>query len=481
MTAADLAPPVPVTRHGTVLVVDDEQGVRASIRAILEDTCEVLEAEDGAAALELLRTRDVDVVFLDQRMPGEAGLDVLPKVKAADPSTVVVIATAVREVRDAVEALKRGAWDYLTKPFDVDDILLLVERALEKRALERQVLCLRSTLQPSNFEATVGFEGLVGRHPEMVRIYQTITQIAATPTTVLITGESGTGKELVARAIHQRSERRALPFVAVNVAAIPDTLIESELFGHEKGAFTGAHARRLGRFELAQGGTLFLDEIGSLRLDLQSKLLRALQEREVERVGGARPVPVDVRVLAATNLNLRQAVRDRRFREDLYYRLNVVPVHVPPLRERREDIPHLVEHFVRKIARECNRDVRGVSAGALEILVRYDWPGNVRELENVIHRAVVLARGPVVHLQDVPLDVAMPETGSRLDEEAGLPLREACEQFERQYVLRVLERVGWNVSRAARLLGVHRNTVLAKLAAWKIHRPATGEGRSLGL
>jgi DNA-binding NtrC family response regulator len=308
----------------------------------------------------------------------------------------------------------------------------------------------------------------------MVRVYQLITQIAPTPTTVLITGESGTGKELIARAIHHKSERATQPFVAVNVAAIPETLIESELFGHEKGAFTGAHARRLGRFELAQGGTVFLDEIGSLRLDLQTKLLRVLQQREIERVGGQRTVPVDVRVLAATNVNLKAAVRARTFREDLYYRLNVVPIHVPPLRERRDDIPYLVEHFVRKAARECNRDVRAVSAGALEVLVRYDWPGNVRELENVIHRAVVLASSPVLHLPDVPLDVAMPETGARLSEDDGVPLREACDRFERQYVLRVLERVQWNVSRAARLLGVHRNTVLAKLSAWNVQRPAEG-------
>ena len=468
-------PPPAMRRRGTVLVVDDEEGVRASVRAILEQTCEVLEAENGAEALEVVGAREVDLVMLDQRMPGEAGVDVLPRVKALDPSVVVVIATAVREVRTAVEALKRGAYDYLIKPFDVDDIVRLAERALEKRALEREVLCLRSVLTPSRVEASVGFEGMVGRHPEMVRVYQLITQIAPTPTTVLITGESGTGKELIARAIHRRSERAAQPFVAVNVAAIPETLIESELFGHEKGAFTGAHARRLGRFELAQGGTVFLDEIGSLRLDLQAKLLRVLQEREIERVGGQRTVPVDVRVLAATNVNLKAAVRARTFREDLYYRLNVVPIHVPPLRERRDDIPHLVEHFVRKAARECNRDVRSVSAGALEVLARYDWPGNVRELENVIHRAVVLASGPVLHLPDVPLDVAMPEMGARLTEDDGLPLREACDRFERQYVLRVLERVQWNVSRAARLLGVHRNTVLAKLSAWNVQRP--GDGR----
>ncbi len=467
-------------RRGTVLVVDDEDGVRASIRAILEGTCDVLEAKDGTSALDTLRTHEVDLVMLDQRMPGEPGIDVLPRVKAHDPSIVVVLATAVHDVRTAVEALKRGAYDYLTKPFDVDDILLLVQRALEKRALEREVLRLRSALAPSGFPPVQGFEGMLGRHPEMVRIYQLITQIASTPTTVLITGESGTGKELVARAIHTQSERRAQPFVAVNVAAIPDTLIESELFGHEKGAFTGAHARKLGKFELAHGGTLFLDEIGSLRLDLQAKLLRALQQREIERVGGVRPVPVDARVLAATNINLRQAVRERLFREDLFYRLNVVPVQLPSLRERREDIPVLVEHFVRKVARECHRDVRGVSAGALEVLTRYDWPGNVRELENVIHRAVVLAKGAVLQLPDVPLDMAMPQT-ARLTEDSGLPLREACDQFERQYVLRVLERVSWNVSRAARLLGVHRNTVLAKLSGWGVRRPADPEGRSISL
>ena len=472
------------TRRGTVLVVDDEEGVRASIRAILEETCDVLEAGNGVEALEVMKAHEIDLVMLDQRMPGEAGIDVLPRIKAADPSTVVVIATAVRELRTAVEALKRGAYDYLTKPFDVDDILMLAQRALDKRALEREVLYLRSALAggPPDANGLAGsFERMVGRHPEMARIYQLITQIASTPTTVLITGESGTGKELVARAIHARSERKSQPFVAVNVAAIPEALVESELFGHEKGAFTGAHAKKLGRFEMAHGGTVFLDEIGTLRLDLQAKLLRVLQEREIERLGGVRPVPVDVRILAATNVNLRSAVRARTFREDLYYRLNVVPIHVPPLRERREDIPALVEHFVRKIARECNRDVRGVSVGALEVLTRYDWPGNVRELENVLHRAVVLTRNPVIQLQDVPLDVAMPETGSRLGEDTGPPLREAMEQFERQYILRVLEGTGWNVSRAARRLGVHRNTVLTKLSGWGIQRPTTGDGRSLSL
>jgi DNA-binding NtrC family response regulator len=470
--------PRSLTPRGTVLVVDDEPSVRASVRAILEVTCAILEAGDGAQALDVLCTHDVDLVLLDQRLPGEVGLDVLERVKAVDPTIVVVLVTAVHDVRTAVEALKRGAYDYLTKPFHVDDIVRMVCRALEKRALEREVLCLRSELT-SPGDGGHGFRPMVGRHRDMVRVHQLIAQVAETPTTVLITGESGTGKELVARYVHQQSSRRAQPFVAVNVAAIPETLIESELFGHEKGAFTGAVARKLGKFELAQGGTVFLDEIGTLRLDLQAKLLRVLQEREIERIGSVRPTPVDVRVLAATNVNLRQAIRERTFREDLYYRLNVVPIHVPPLRARREDVPTLAEHFIRKISRECNRDVRGISAGALDVLMGYDWPGNVRELENVIHRAVVLARGPVLQLQDFPLEMAMPETGSRLAEDTGLPLAEARTQFERQYVLRVLERVGWNVSRAARLLGVHRNTVIARLSIWGVQRPG-GDGRAVG-
>ena len=459
------------TRRGTVLVVDDEEGVRASFRVLLEDECTVLEAEDGERALEVLRRHEVDVVMLDQRMPGEPGIDVLSRIKTLDPSVVVVLATAVHEVRTAVEAIKRGAYDYITKPFDVEDIELLVRRALDKRALEREVLYLRSTLPR-------GVDAMVGRNVEMARIYQLIAQIAPTSATVLVTGESGTGKELVARAIHAQSPRARRPFVAVNVAALPDALVESELFGHEKGAFTGALAQKPGRFELAHGGTLFLDEIGSLRLDLQTKLLRALQQREIERLGGGRTVRVDVRVVAATNVNLRQAVRERRFREDLYYRLNVVPIAVPPLRERRDDIPLLVDHFLAKYAREFNRDVRGVSAGALEVLARYDWPGNVREMENIIQRSVVLAGGPVLQLQDLPLDLALPETGARLGEDTGLPLRLAREQFERQYVLRVLERVGWNKSRAARVLGLHRNSLLCKLELLGIRRPRGGDERA---
>ena len=328
----------------------------------------------------------------------------------------------------------------------------------------------------SEFDRAHGFDALVGRHARMVRLYELIAQVAPTHVTVLITAESGTGKELVARAIHRQSLRRDQPFVAVNLAAIPDTLLESELFGHEKGAFTGAHARKAGKFELAHGGTLFLDEVGSLRIDLQAKLLRALQEREVERLGGVRTTPVDVRVIAATNIDLKQAVRARTFREDLFYRLNVVPLSVPPLRDRKEDIALLVEHFVKKYSREFKKDVRGVSQGALPALEAYDWPGNVRELENVIERSVALATRPVILLEDLPLDLAMHEPGQSrsVGEPSPLSLKEARERFEQAYVLRALEREDWNQSRTARVLGVHRNTLIARLAAWGIRPPSRG-------
>jgi two-component system, NtrC family, response regulator AtoC len=418
-------------------------------------------AKGGREGIDRVRQGGIDLVVTDVKMPDLDGLDALQEIRTIEPTPHVVVVTAFGSIETAIKAVKLGAYDYITKPFDVEDIELLVRRALDKRALEREVLYLRSALPR-------GVDTMVGRNVEMSRIYRLIAKIAPTAATVLVTGESGTGKELVARAIHGQSPRARRPFVAVNVAALPETLVESELFGHEKGAFTGAFAQRPGRFELAHSGTLFLDEIGCLRLELQTKLLRALQEREIERVGGCRAVPVDVRVVAATNVNLRQAVHEHRFREDLYYRLNVVPIAVPPLRERRDDIPLLLDHFLAKYAREFNRDVHGVSADALDVLVRYDWPGNVRELENIIQRSVLLAGGPVLQLQDLPLDLALPETGARRGE---LSLREAREQFERQYVLRMLERFGWNQSRAARVLGVHRNTLWGKLGGWGIRRP----------
>jgi len=449
-----------------VLVVDDDPGVRESFRLILEDHYDVLDAPDGPSALDAVRASEVDLVLLDIRLPGMDGIEVLERIKTLDEGIEVILVTAVKTVRIAVAAMKLGAFDYLPKPFEEDELLSLSRRALERRALEREVAFLRSELARAHDS-----DDIVGRHPAIEKLHGLITQVARTSTTVLITGESGTGKELVARAIHRQSPRREGPFIAVNPAAIAETLIESDLFGHEKGAFTGAHQRKLGKFELAQGGTLFLDEIGTLRADLQAKLLRVLQQREVERVGGTRPVTIDVRFIAATNANLKEAVGSGAFREDLYYRLNVVPVVVPPLRERIQDVPLLVEHFIRRDNRRFHKRVDGLSPDALAALNAYRWPGNVRELENVVERCVVLAEGPIVQLNDLPLDVSLPQQATKVRAAEALPLNEATDQFEQQIVLRVLERVGWNLTEAGRILQIHRNSLRVKLARWGIRAP----------
>jgi DNA-binding NtrC family response regulator len=453
-----------------ILVVDDDPGIREAFRLVLEDQYELLEAEDGPQALERVQRSPVDLVLLDVRLPGMDGIEVLERVKAIDEHVEVVLVTAVQTVRAAVAAMKLGALDYLTKPFDEDEILPLIRRALERRALDREVVYLRSELARER-----DFDQLVGQHPLMQQLYQMISAVARNPLTVLIVGESGTGKELVARAIHRHGPRRDQPFVPVNVAAISETLIESELFGHEKGAFTGAVSRKLGKFELAHRGTLFLDEIATLRVDLQAKILRVLQEREIERVGGTRRIPVDVRVIAATNADVRGAIQSGSLREDLYYRLNVVQIAVPTLRDRREDIPLLVEHFIRRSNHLLHKAVTGVSTAALDALQAYGWPGNVRELQNVVERAVALVDGPTIEVNDVPLDLMLPDVRHPVDDSA-LPLREARERFDRQVILRLLERVRWNQSEAARLLGLHRNSLKKKLLAWGIDPGAQGGG-----
>jgi DNA-binding NtrC family response regulator len=437
-----------------VLVVDDDPGVRESFRLTLEDHYDVIDVPDGPDALDAVRASHVDLVLLDIRLPEMDGIEVLERLKAIDEGIEVILVTAVKTVRTAVAAMKLGAFDYLTKPFEEDELLAVIARALEKRALEREVTFLRGELARAR-----DFDEIVGQHPAMQKIYRLIAQVARTTTTVLITGESGTGKELVARAIHRQGPRRDRSFVAVNPAAIAESLIESELFGHERGAFTGAHQRKLGRFELAQGGTLFLDEIATLKEELQIKLLRVLQEREIERVGGTHPIKIDVRIIAATNADLKDAVARGAFREDLYYRLNVVSIDVPPLAQRADDVPLLVEHFVHRYSRECNKPVDGLSPEVLSALRDYEWPGNVRELQNVIERGVVLAEGPVIQLSDLPLDVLLPKHRERIRTADHLPLKNATEEFERQIVLRVLERVGGNQSEAARILGLHRNTI----------------------
>jgi two-component system, NtrC family, response regulator AtoC len=446
-----------------ILVVDDDPGIREAFRLVLEEEYELLEAEDGPRAIRIVQGSPVDLVLLDVRLPGMDGIEVLERIKAIDEHVEVVLVTAVQTVRAAVAAMKLGALDYLTKPFDEDEILPLIRRALERRALDREVVYLRSELARER-----DFDQLIGQHPLMQQLYQLISAIAGNPLTVLIVGESGTGKELVARAIHRQGPRRDEPFVPVNVAAISEALLESELFGHEKGAFTGAVSRKLGKFELAQRGTLFLDEIATLRVDLQAKILRVLQEREIERVGGTRRIPVDVRVIAATNADLRRAIQGGSLREDLYYRLNVVQIAVPPLRDRRDDIPLLIAHFIRRSNHLLHKRVTGVSPAALDVLMAYGWPGNVRELQNVIERAVALADRTVVEVKDVPLDLMLPDMRQLVDDPTSLPLREARERFDRQVILRVLERVRWNQSEAARLLGLHRNSLKMKLLAWGI-------------
>ena len=444
-----------------ILVVDDESGLRESFHLILDDDYDVLDAPDGPAALDVLRTSHVDLVLLDIRLPGMDGIEVLERIKAIDETVEVILVTAVKTVRTAVAAMKLGAFDYVTKPFEEDELLSLVRRALERRSLEREVVYLRTELERRH-----DFDDIVGQHPEMQKLYRLMANVARTPTTVLITGESGTGKELIARAIHRQSPRRDKPFVAVNPAAIADTLMESELFGHEKGAFTGAFQRKLGRFELAQSGTLFLDEIATLKPELQAKLLRVLQEREIERVGGNRAIKIDVRIIAATNVNLGKAVSAGGFREDLYYRLNVVHLTVPPLRDRREDIPLLVRHFIRRFNHEFGKQIEAPTPEALAALCAYAWPGNVRELQNVMERAAVLVDAGPVGVDDLPMELSLATPPPEQAE--ALPLNEASDRFERQMVLRVLHRVDGNVSEAARVLGLHRNSLNAKLLRWKI-------------
>ena len=444
-----------------ILVVDDDSGVRESFRLILEDHYEVIDVPDGPQALDVLRASQVDLVLLDTRLPEMDGIEVLERIKAIDEGLEVILVTAVKTVRTAVAAMKLGAFDYLTKPFEEDELLALCRRALEKRSLEREVTFLRGELARAR-----DFEEIVGTHPAMQKLFRLIGQVARTTATVLVTGESGTGKELIARAIHRQGPRRDKPFVPVNPAAVAETLIESELFGHEKGAFTGAYQRKLGKLELAQGGSLFLDEIGMLKAELQAKLLRVLQEREIERVGGTRAIKIDVRVIAATNVDLKQAVARGAFREDLYYRLNVVPIEVPPLRERIEDLPLLVEHFVRQYGQQFGKRVQGLSPEALTALSEYRWPGNVRELQNVVERCVVLADGPLIGLNDLPLDVLLPDHRLLVRKADRLPLKDATEAFEHQIVLQVLERVKGNQSEAARILGVHRNSLKRLLERW---------------
>ncbi|OLC61514.1 MAG: two-component system response regulator, partial [Candidatus Rokubacteria bacterium 13_1_40CM_4_67_11] len=380
-----------------ILIADDEDSLRWVLEKGLRGVgYDVTSVKDGEEAVRVFEAQPFDLVFLDVRMPGLDGLTALERIRDLRPDVYVIVMTAHGSMDTAIKAMQRGAYDYLNKPFDLDEVLLLSERALAASRLTQEVARLRTGLAEVR-----EFSALIGRHPRMQDVYKTIGRIAGTDVTVLLRGESGTGKELVARAIHHYSRRSGRPFVAVSCAAIPGTLLESEMFGHERGAFTDAKERRLGKFELAHGGTLYLDEIGDMPVDLQTKLLRALQERTIERVGGHESIAIDVRVLAATNRDLEALMKEGRFREDLYYRLNVVTVNLPPLRERRRDIPLLVEHFLAKHVEELGE--RGVAPEALDRLVGYDWPGNVRELENVVQRAMVMATAGVILPEHLPI------------------------------------------------------------------------------
>ncbi|MBK8482521.1 MAG: sigma-54-dependent Fis family transcriptional regulator [Proteobacteria bacterium] len=439
----------------SVLVVEDDRSSREALaRALSEVGMEVAVAASGEEAIDHLGLSSVDVVVSDVMMGRVSGIDLLTHVEAHHPDTAVILVTGHGSIDAAVDAMRRGAYDYVTKPIDLDRLEFVVGRAHRRQSLLRENQDLRQELR-----RRFSVAGIIGQSAVMRQVLEQVEQVAGTNATVLISGESGTGKELVATAIHHNSGRAEARMVRVNCAALPESLIESELFGHERGAFTGAHRTRKGRFELADGGTMFLDEIGDLTLATQVKLLRAIQEREVERVGGQTPIHVDVRLIAASKHDLKQAMLAGRFRDDLYYRLNVVSVHIPPLRERPGDVPLLLDHFLALFCKEHGRGIRGFSAAARAKLMAYDWPGNVRELRNLVESLVVTARGDEITVQMLPDGVAPQREAPRFQ----LPMGRRLDQVERLYTLRTLELVGGNKSRAATMLGIGKKTLYRRL------------------
>jgi DNA-binding NtrC family response regulator len=442
-----------------ILVVDDKENIVNLFVRILGDTYQVTTAGDGGRAISLIAAQDFDVIVTDLRMPGADGFEVLRAAKARAPDTEVVMMTAYASVQDAVTAMKQGAYDYLQKPFDPDDAALVVARALERKRLRAQAQTLRREL-----EGVFSFHNLVGKSPAMKDVYQLLEQASKLDITVLLNGETGTGKELAARAVHYHSERKERRFVPVNCGALPAELVESELFGHAKGSFTGAVGAKPGLFEEAEGGTIFLDEIGELPLPVQVKLNRALQEKEIRRVGDTRPTKVNVRVIAATHRDLKAEVAAGRFREDLYYRLNVFPVVLPALRDRREDIPLLAGHFLEKHAGALRKELSGFDADALRALTGYPWPGNVRELENAVERAVAVAKGPQIALNDLPPDVKGTQEGAIPGEVLSkMPYREAVDlardRVSRDYLTVLMREHEGNVTHAAAQAGMERESL----------------------
>ena len=453
-------------KRKTILVVDDDEGMRDTLSAILRGDYDIRLAATGEEGLSVLKKADINLMLLDVRMPGMSGLEVLKVVRDHYSEVEVIMVSALNEVEVAVQAMKDGAYHYITKEFDYDGLRSLVRNALQRQDLSRRVISLSAQVADQNER-----EFVLGPSPAMREVIETAHKIANLPATVLILGASGTGKELLARMLHRESSRADAPFIAVNVAAIPKELVESTLFGHERGAFTGAHKRQLGKFEIASGGTLFLDEIGDLELGLQAKLLRAIQEGEVERVGGAKPIRTDFRLVVATNVDLEKAVRDGQFRQDLYYRINVIPLKLPPLRERKEDLPDLARLFMRRYTAKFHKNIEGISDGALKTLKEHRWPGNVRELENLMERLVAVCDKEWISEEDLPVEYQLARISSDAGDREDL-LQAACDTFERNFILRALERTKWNVSAASRYLGVPLSTLKHKMGRLEIRELA---------
>ncbi len=453
-----------------VLLIDDDPRVRASLKMVLEPIYDILQACDGQEGLDVFRKDEPDLILLDVILPGTDGLAVLQTLRLESKMTPVIMLTGTKSVKTAVDAMKFGAADYLSKPFDVDELRIIIDRVLNSSELEREVKQLRAQVVQR-----YAFHNLIGKSQVMQEIYSKIEQVADSRTTVLITGESGTGKELVAKALHYNSSRRERPFIALNCAALPETLIESELFGHEKGSFTDATARRVGQFELANTGTLFLDEIGDLSPITQAKLLRVIQEREFTRIGGVQPIKVDVRIVTATNKNLDDLVRKAQFREDLYYRINVIALVLPPLRERGEDIPLLAKHFLEKRLDEERRPRIEFGKEALELLTRYSWPGNVRELENFVEQAFIWSQNAAqITPEHLPTLIKNDSrsTSLRDDTLAGrMSLEKAVMEFEREIILDALKRTNYVQTHAANLLGISRRMLKYRMDTLSIGRP----------